>query len=64
MKIVHILLVTTFLISSGCVDKKEQKKLERIPVEENNGIGDGAPPLDSVLKAEKNKDTLIPKEDL
>ncbi|MCT8340098.1 hypothetical protein MG296_08520 [Flavobacteriaceae bacterium TK19130] len=43
-------LLALFLMAATCDDKKEQQKDEEmIPVEKDNGIGDGAPSLDSIL---------------
>ncbi|MDC7996313.1 hypothetical protein [Altibacter sp. HG106] len=54
MRKLLFLLVLVSMIS--CTDKKKQDKDEMMPVEADGGIGDGAPPLDSVLV--KHKDSL------
>jgi hypothetical protein len=63
MKYLAVLFFISSLISS-CRDQnnKEQKM---IPVEADSGIGDGAPPLDSLLKAQKDSLQLQqPKDSL
>ena len=55
------LIITCFLLLPGiamqsCTDKKKKEETEMIPVEPDNGIGDGAPSLDSLLT--KPKDSL------
>ncbi len=53
MKIFIALMLLAFSLSM-CTNKK--KEPEMIPVEQDNGIGDGAPSLDSLLQ--KSNDSL------
>ena len=43
-----VLIVFGFAVL-GCTNKKKEKETEVLPVEADNGIGDGAPRLDSLL---------------
>jgi len=58
-KIAFLLLIT--LCITSCREQKKEKN--RIPVEADGGIGDGAPSLDSLLKAEKDSLQLQQKKD-
>tara|TARA_R110002072_G_scaffold1587_1_gene13348 strand:+ start:154321 stop:154512 length:192 start_codon:yes stop_codon:yes gene_type:complete len=57
-----ILIFFTLLLVLSCRDNKKETP-QPMAVEPNNGIGDGAPPLDSLLNNEtpqvKSGDTLI-----
>lgn len=43
------LLFGLLLFMANCTDKKKKSEPEVMPVEADNGIGDGAPALDSLL---------------
>lgn len=58
-KIAFLLLIA--LGVSACREQKKEEKM--IPVEADGGIGDGAPSLDSLLKAEKDSLQLQQKKD-
>jgi hypothetical protein len=49
MRYIWILAIVLFC---NCTEKK--KETEMMPVEADNGIGDGAPSLDSILQKEKS----------
>ncbi len=68
MKYILIVLILSSFIFSNCRSKKAEEKM--IPVEADGGIGDGAEPLDSLLKyqtppviSKENRDTLLIKTD-
>ena len=53
------------MLASTCGESKKEEKM--MPVEPNNGIGDGAPSLDTLLKYQtppivSPKDTIPPKK--
>tara|TARA_R110002012_G_scaffold322045_1_gene554208 strand:+ start:157 stop:348 length:192 start_codon:yes stop_codon:yes gene_type:complete len=63
MKIIAI-LVLILSIAFGCRDQKNVEE-KMIPVESDGGIGDGAPPLDSLIdQQEKNKQVEQLKDSL
>ncbi|MCH2489764.1 MAG: hypothetical protein MK211_06405 [Flavobacteriales bacterium] len=47
-KLYLLVLLSTCLLA--CTDKKKKEDEKMIPVEADNGIGDGAPSLDSLLE--------------
>jgi len=53
-----VIILSLVLVLTGCTDKKKEQP-DAIPAEADNGIGDGAPSLDSLLLQEP-KDTLKP----
>jgi len=55
-KRILLLVAIGMIVMLGCTDKKNVKKTEMQPVESDEGIGDGAPSLDSLLQ--KPIDTL------
>lgn len=57
----NLLIITiSILFATSCTDKKKEQP-EMIPVEADNGIGDGASSLDSLLK-EKEDNSFISEE--
>jgi hypothetical protein len=48
----------------ACTEKKQENKEPMMPVEQDNGIGDGAPSLDSVLKENDPKTNPILKDSI
>ncbi len=58
-KIACLILILTLAISCREQVKKEEKM---IPVEADGGIGDGAPPLDSLLQNQKDSLQTKPKD--
>tara|TARA_A100000171_G_C2135993_1_gene150289 strand:- start:2557 stop:2745 length:189 start_codon:yes stop_codon:yes gene_type:complete len=58
MKKIAFLLLLMIAFTSCREQKKEEKMM---PVEADGGIGDGAPPLDSLVKAQKDSSQLQQK---
>ncbi len=60
-----LFIVVLILTVTGCRNTKQSP--EMMPVESNDGIGDGAPPLDSLLQYQTppimNRDTINKPKD-
>ena len=60
-KIAFLLLLFTLVLSCREQNTKEEKM---IPVEADNGIGDGAPSLDSLLQNQEDSLQVKPKDSI